>query len=84
MRRRSLPIQSLASLAPRRRVEHAFCAPATRALDNRGRERLLMMVRVLRPGIRSGCGRRAVAVGSPAVAGKHKRNVVDRHTCRTA
>jgi hypothetical protein len=71
MRRRLFPIQSLASHMREGRMACAFCARKTSALDNRERERLLIVVRLLRPDVPFDRSRREMSAGSPVGAGKH-------------
>ena len=72
MRRRRLsPFQSLPSRTRERRMGCAFCARKTSGMDNRERERLLMMVRLLRPDVPFDRSRRKLSAGSPVGAGKH-------------
>ena len=71
MQCRVFPLQRSALRAPHCRGARTFCARATSTLDNVERQRLLVIVRLLRPEIPFGRSRRNVSAGSPPVTGKH-------------
>lgn len=71
MQCRVFPLQRSALRAPYCRGARTFCARTTSTLDNVERQRLLVIVRLLRPEIPFGRSRRNVSAGPPPASGNH-------------